>query len=570
MVLLFLMALDALVSVAQPSVDWSRMETNYPGSVAVFDEIRSNFVVKMSKSGSPVMEQEDYESLFLLADNATAFSESKEYFNARYEVTDFEAYSLVPVNNSYRKYPVTSHTRVDEVGSDVFYDDYYSYLFHFPSITKGCKLVTTSARSGRDVFSSVIFYFGRSIPVDQTKLTITLPDEISIIYSLFGADTGLINFSKTRNGKLTTYSWSASSLRAYEEDDESPSMRHFTPHIIIQLAEYRNKDGAVRVLGSLDDLYNWYYSKTSGLNKTPSFELKHLADSLTANLSSDREKARQIFRWVQYNIKYIAFEEGDNGIIPRDANIVLHRRYGDCKDKSSLIRALLDASGLKSSFAWVGTRSLPYKYSQFPGSANANHMIAIWWDEADNPVILDGTVRYQSLGEIPASIQGQQCLIGRGPEDFLLYEIPVSRPEDNITDDTIRARIGGGALRGTGFVRFTGEDKADMLTSLDRLDTEYRYAQALVNLLPKASNKFAYTNAVIPALDADMPLTLSYGFTLDNYITRHDGAAYVNLNINRLMNEVEIKPGRRNPVEFYAPFLHRVRLHPGNTRRAYC
>jgi hypothetical protein len=493
----------------------------------------------------------------VLGDNATALSESKEYFSSRFDVKELEAYSLVPDQNSYKKHPVTIFTKTDESSDGVFYDDLYSYIFNFPLVGKGTRLVTASKTVSDELFFPIIFYFGGHTPVEQAKLTLNLPEYVDISYHMFGYDTTSITFSKSRKGKNIIYEWSGGTNKSYISDDQSPSVRYFTPHIIVNITGYRYKGNYVKVIGSLKDLYAWEYSKIGTVNNTPSSEIKLLADSITANLNTDGEKVKHIYRWVQQNIKYVAIEDGDNGHVPREATLVLQNRYGDCKDKSSLLTAMIRSVGLKSNLAVVGTRTLPYRYSDFATLSNSNHMIAIWWDEQNKPVILDGTTQFHSLGEIPSSIQGKQCLIEKGPNDFLIYEIPISLPADNITSDTVWVNIDNGLLNGKGISSFTGDDKSNTLASLDRVDST-KYIKDLNKLIPKASNKCKYTSAKVSDLkNLDQPLKVTYTFEIPDYITSTNGSTYINMNIERYLNEVQLKTDRWIPIEIETPVIHR-------------
>jgi hypothetical protein len=542
---------------AQPSSDLARFQAKYPGNFVITESLRRDVSFEVTRNGEPQLTFSDYSSLFVLGENPGVLSESKEYFNSKSEIKELEAYSLVPNQNSYKKYPVGDFTKTHELGNGVFYDDMYSYNFNFPAVGKGTKLVTTSETITHESVYPIIFFFGNRIPADRAALTLTLPEKTDIIYRLFGYDTTGISFSKTRKGKFTVYQWSTEGTRSYIPDGESPSARYITPHIIIHIAGYQYQGKYVSALGSLKDLYAWDYSKISSLNTVPAPEIKRLADSLTDGLPFDREKVRQIFSWVQQNIKYVAIEDGDNGYVPREASLVLQRRYGDCKDKSSILTALLRSVGLKSGLAWVGTRTLPYKYSEFPSIANSNHMIAIWWDENNSPLILDGTTLYHSLDEIPASIQGKQCIIEKSPDEFVLYPIPVTLPSQNLSIDTAWLKVDNGVLTGKGKAVFTGERKADLLSAFDGVDSTI-YKDKLSRVIPMASNKFAFAAVSLSDLkQVGQPFLIAYDFTLPDYITTNQGSYYINLNIERFMNDVQIKPDRWMPVDVETPFVHR-------------
>lgn len=81
---------------------------------------------------------------------------------------------------------------------------------------------------------------------------------------------------------------------------------------------------------------------------------------------SPRQQATIIYRWVQQRIHYVAFEDGMNGLVPAAASEVCRTRYGDCKGMSNLLHTLLRARGLDAHLSWVGTRMLPYNYSELP------------------------------------------------------------------------------------------------------------------------------------------------------------------------------------------------------------
>jgi len=55
-------------------------------------------------------------------------------------------------------------------------------------------------------------------------------------------------------------------------------------------------------------------------------ELRNIVDELTKDKSSNVEKVRAIYYWVQENIKYIDFEYALGGFIPREANNVFKKK----------------------------------------------------------------------------------------------------------------------------------------------------------------------------------------------------------------------------------------------------
>ena len=140
----FLVCCLAIPSAAQPETALEHFRAKYPGSFYITETDSRDVTFQFGKNGQPQITITDYNSLFVLTENATNLSESKEYFSSKFEVKSIEAYSLVPGQGSYKKQSVTGFTKSIELSEGVFYDDLYAYIFHFPSVAKGTRLVTTS------------------------------------------------------------------------------------------------------------------------------------------------------------------------------------------------------------------------------------------------------------------------------------------------------------------------------------------------------------------------------------------------------------------------------------------
>jgi len=131
-------------------------------------------------------------------------------------------------------------------------------------------------------------------------------------------------------------------------------------------------------MGATEDQFNLYCSFIDSVNTEVEEDLVSLAKKITEPYESEIEQVEAIYNWVQSNIKYIAFEDNMGGFIPRNPQDIFEKRFGDCKDMTALIVGLLDAVQVDAKYAWVGTKRLPYKYSESCGSFIDNHMIAIY------------------------------------------------------------------------------------------------------------------------------------------------------------------------------------------------
>lgn len=544
-IFLFVLLNDSL---GQPSADLASYIAKYPNNSVVTEKHTMDVSIELKKD-KPKINFDNFSSVFVLADNSTLFANSKDYFSTQFDLKKLEAYSLVPDNNKYKKIKVTKFVKSTDMGDGLFYDDNYTYSYSYPAVGKGTHLVEHSIYSGTDPYYPIVFYFGGSQPIEKAELSVTVPRGVKIRYELFGQDTSVVSLKISHNSDYTIYNWSATNDKIYDSDAEAPSEDYFTPHLVVQIAGYNAGGKYHRVLGSLDDLYAWSYNNVCNLNKNNQGVIKRLTDSITAGKKTDWDKVASIFRWVQKNIKYIAIEDGNNGYVPREATVVLQHRYGDCKDKTSLLTAMIKSQGLKASFTWVGSRDLYYKYTQLPSTIVDNHMIAVWWQNDTTPILLDGTTEFHKMGVIPAFIQGKECMIEKGKGNYEIYNIPVAAPDVNSTIDSTFITINGDSAAGRGKTVYTGETQANMMGWFDGMDTS-KYKDIVVRRMPKASNKFIVSSATISDIsDVNDPFVVNYDFSLPDYLSKSSDNLYLNMNLDKWLQNLVIQKDRWMPVE---------------------
>lgn len=171
-----------------------------------------------------------------------------------------------------------------------------------------------------------------------------------------------------------------------------------------------------------DDVARWYTRRFFKPQAVISDNVRRLAAELTAGTGSDWQKAAQIFRYVQA-IRYIAIDLGDSGWRPAEPDKVLVRKYGDCKDKSTLLIVLLRAAGIPADPVLVLTADDGRTDPSFP-TMNFNHMI-VKARPADTAVVwLDPTVRYCAAGELPPNDQDINVLVLNGDSSGAIERTP--------------------------------------------------------------------------------------------------------------------------------------------------
>src|SRR5581483_5749939 len=156
---------------------------------------------------------------------------------------------------------------------------------------------------------------------------------------------------------------------------------------------------------------------------TPAIQAK--AKELTAGLSSDSDKARAIYQYVAMKFRYISISLGVGRYRPHTAEEVLANQYGDCKDKHTLLVALLRAQSIE---AWPALIGVGVKFNtDFPSPAAFNHLITVL-PEGGKYVWLDTTAEVAPFGLFSQAIRDEQALIIPTSRKAFLQKTPADPP----------------------------------------------------------------------------------------------------------------------------------------------
>ena len=145
---------------------------------------------------------------------------------------------------------------------------------------------------------------------------------------------------------------------------------------------------------------------------TPAIQAK--AEELTKGLATDAEKQRAIYRYVSAKIRYIRISFGLAHYQPHPAEEVLSNQYGDCKDKHTLLAALLKAAGIE---AWPALIVAGGKLdTEVPSPSQLNHLITVL-PQPKGVVWLDTTPEVAPYAYLSLPLRDQQALVipDKGP-----------------------------------------------------------------------------------------------------------------------------------------------------------
>jgi hypothetical protein len=159
---------------------------------------------------------------------------------------------------------------------------------------------------------------------------------------------------------------------------------------------------------SWDEVYAWWY-KLYKDKITLNDEVKNFLKDLIKDCKDDLEKAKKVYEFCAKNIRYVAVEYGDSGHEPHKAIEIFWNRYGDCKDKATLLVAMLREAGLKAYPVLIPTREAYTIGEDFP-SVNFNHAIAALVYKGE-VIFVDATASTVSFFDLPLDDQERKVLV---------------------------------------------------------------------------------------------------------------------------------------------------------------
>ncbi|AHF94657.1 hypothetical protein OPIT5_23045 [Opitutaceae bacterium TAV5] len=275
---------------------------------------------------------------------------------------------------------------------------------------------------------------GWPTPVRHRRARVIVPDGRELLYVEHGT-TGLRLDKARGHGSLagtTVLTWEGRDLPAISYETDAPGW--FVQWPFVQLGEFH----------TWADVVDWATPLYAQPDPVPA-TIREQAELLTTGLTSEDSRIVALLQFVQQDIRYLGFELGEGTHRPTPPAEVLARRFGDCKDKSVLLCALLRASGITAYPALLHTTWRSHVADWAPSPLAFNHVIVAipkpaadgargradyWW--------VDPTLTFQA-GDLEhhALPYYQTALVIRPGEDGLSDVIPPDRGRGAMTIITV-------------------------------------------------------------------------------------------------------------------------------------
>jgi len=294
----------------------------------------------------------------------------------------------------------------------------------FPDVQVGDTLVMTLVKKTQQgLFPGQFFYtdiFPRSLPYSSARVTVDAPTDLELKVRTVGTDLtdqiDEIGAIRRHTVTLRPQSYLPEEVRAVAQIDRDPAL------LVSTFTSYKEM-GLAYAAAALPKAA-----------RTP--EIVTLADAITEGIDDRRKQAVAIDAWMKKNIRYVAVLLGLSRVVPNDATTVLRNKYGDCKDKATLMSALLAAKGIASEQVLINFGPA-YTLPEPPNMAVLNHVI-LYLPEFD--VYDDPTASFASFGTLAVETYDKP-IVRIGPDGAILTRTPAMRPQDHTASAKTTLRI---------------------------------------------------------------------------------------------------------------------------------
>jgi hypothetical protein len=388
-----------------------------------------------------------------------------------------------------------------------------------PANDPGSVIVCETEEQLRPYMSEEEWHIQASIPVVSEAMELVLPPDGHFAEAWHG-------FSAVKPSELGSnhLRWEIKDMPALDLKDlhGTPPWRALAARMSLKWGELsvHGVDAQWRALGL-------WYDRLEVHRTDATSEIAAKARELTAGSTDNYTKLSRITDYIQKNIRYFIVAKGIGGWQSHYAAEIYRNRYGDCKDKTTLLISMLQAIGIRAYYLHVDSeRGI---IDPATPSLAGNHMItAIELPEGENDVrlmarakaangktllIFDPTDEVTPVGQIRGQLQGAYGNIANGMDSQVL-QMPVLAPESaGTTRHGAFTLAADGALAGDVTEAMTGDDAARKRWSIKEKDSKELHdgiEKYLGSYLPGLSFK-GFEFQQVDDLEKPLSLELHFG-----------------------------------------------------------
>jgi hypothetical protein len=486
-------------------------------------------------------------------------------FNSRSKITGMRGWCIPAQGKDYEvKDKEAMEISLPKIDGSELVSDVKDKLLRIPAAEPGNIVGYEYEKEDQPFVLQDVWYFQETNPVREAHYTLQLPTG-------WEYKATWMNYPEAKPAQSGNQSqWVVSEVKGIKHEGNMPPWQGVAGQMIVS---FFPPGGSAQNQGFQDwkQMGIWYQGLTSG-RRDASPELKQKVASLTASASAPLEKMKALGNFAQRDIRYVAIELGIGGWQPHAAAEVLTHHYGDCKDKATLMGAMLHEIGVDSYYVVINSErgSVTPETPAYKGGFD-HVIIAIKLSDGVTDSSLAATMVHAKLGKIlffdptdeltpfgqlSGALQANYGLLVT-PDGGDLVKLPELPPAMNGIQRTAKLNLSvTGTVSGEVHETRVGDRAWSQRWALRTVTKDADRVKPIESLLSNSLGTFQITKATVGNLQlTDQPFLYNYSVVAQNYAKTAGNLLLVRPRFigNKSSDLLEAKEPRKYPVEFEGP-----------------
>jgi hypothetical protein len=486
-------------------------------------------------------------------------------YNSHSKITGMRGWCIPAQGKDYEvKNKEAIEISLPKIDGSELVSDVKDKLLHIPAADPGNIVGYEYEQEVQPFVLQDVWHFQQANPVREARYTLQLP-------AGWEYQATWMNYPEAKPAQSGNQSqWAVGDVKGVKHEANMPPLQGVAGQMIVS---FFPPGGSAQNQGfqNWKQMGIWYQSLTSG-RRDASPELKQKVTSLTSSANTSLAKMKAIGEFVQRDIRYVAIELGIGGWQPHSAAQVFTHHYGDCKDKATLMGAMLHEIGIDSYYVIINsergsvTPETPAHMggfdhaiiaSKLPDDATSGSVVATMTHPKLGKILFfDPTDELTPFGQLNGALQANYGLLVT-PDGGELIELPALSPAMNGIQRTAKLSLSAtGTVSGEVQETRVGDRAWSQRWAQRTVKKEEDRIKPIETLLSYSLAAFKITKASIGNLQTtDLPFIYNYSIIAQNYAKPAGTLLLVRPRFigNKSSDLLETKEPRKYPVEFDGP-----------------
>lgn len=519
----------------------------------------------LNVQGSGKIKKIERRAYKILRPDGRRLGKQEFFYDAETKITGIRGWCIPVQGKDFEvKDKETTDTAYMDVEGGELYSDYHAKVMQIPAADPGNVVGYELEQDYRPYVLQDEWFFQRPVPVREAIYTLQLPPgwEYKAVW---------LNHAEVLPASSGNQAqWSVKDVSEVKWEREMPPWKGVAGVMIVSIVP---PGGVNHGFLTWREMGSWYSGLVQG-RRDASPEIKQQVANLTGSLTTPLAKMQALTQFMQNEIRYVAIELGIGGLQPHTAPDVFKHRFGDCKDKATLLSSMLKEIGVDSYYVIVHSERGAVTATTPPHLDSFNHAIlAIRLpDEVSDPslvavmahpklgrlLIFDPTDTLTPLGELRGALQGSFGMLVT-PDGGELVELPRLAPSHNVIQRTAKLVLDTqGTLKGEVRELRVGDAASHERYALRSVQKSADQIKPIETLMTRSVGAYQITKASVTNLKQNqLPFEFDWSFVAPSYAKSAGDLLLVRPRVIGIKTNdlLETKEPRKYPIELPGPAL---------------